>query len=193
MKIIRDSSEAEMVAIFLGGEINSPRWGKDIEKILSTNKIDRTIIVHPDITNGKDNLKRAFVLGESRGFGKKDGLFDDLSEITTWKRIEIGDEDFPKIRYIDYDYWVNLSGGSRLVIDGVKNIKKGIEIFNKSNRQFIDLAKKIENGYTFPELILKYDKTNGLTLLEGHVRLTAYLLVDTNPKPLEVIVGFKKI
>ena len=75
-----------------------------------------------------------------------------------------------------------------MVKDAAENIKKGTEIFGESNDQFWKLAKYIKEGGKFPEIILMSD----MVLLEGHVRMTAYLLASDTPKPLEMIVGFPK-
>lgn len=191
MNVLRDITEAEMVAVFLSGEINSPRWGKQIESLLTKSNIDKKIILFPNIKSTKENKQRALVLGEFRGYGQKGGLFDDLEEIKFWKMAKLEKSDFKKIKYIDYDYWVELSGKTGLVVDGVENIKKGVEIFGISNQQFWQLAEIIKNGGAFPPLILTSSKADGLKILEGHVRLTAYLLANDEPKPLEVIVGVK--
>jgi len=191
MKILQNIIVEEMISVFLMGELNSPRWGKKIENILLKNKIDKRIITSPDISNNRENSLRALVLGEFRGYGKKDGLFDDIDEVISWKKVLLESEDFKKIKYIDYDYWNELSGKTGFVVDGAKNVKKGMEIFNVSNKQYWQILENVKNGGKFPSLILLSDKTGGLKLLEGHVRLTGYLLDNKNIGPLEVIVGFK--
>ncbi|KKQ90010.1 MAG: hypothetical protein UT14_C0046G0001 [Candidatus Shapirobacteria bacterium GW2011_GWE1_38_92] len=191
MKILHNITVEEMISVFLIAELNSPRWGKKIENILLKNKIDKRIVTSPNISNSRENSLRALVLGEFRGYGKKDGLFDDIDEVISWKKVLLESEDFKKIKYIDYDYWNELSGKTGFVVDGAKNVKKGMEIFNVSNKQYWQILEHVKNGGKFPSLILLSDKTGGLKLLEGHVRLTGYLLDNKNIGPLEVIVGFK--
>ncbi len=191
MKILENITVEEMVAVFLSGELNSPRWGEKIKAILTKNKIDERIITNPDIKNKDENSKRALVLGESRGYGRKDGLFDDLEEVTGWKRVLLESDDFKNIRYIDYDYWNELSGKTRLVTEGAKSVEEGREFFNVSNQQYWQVSEFVKKGGRFPSLILISDKTGKMKLLEGHVRLTGYLLNNKEPEPLEVIVGFK--
>lgn len=193
MRILKNITVEEMVSVFLRGEINSPRWKKEIKSILAKNNIDARIITSPDFKNKDENSKRAFVLGEFRGYGRKDGLFGDLDEIVEWKRVLLESNDFKKIRYIDYDYWHELSGRTGLVIDGAKNVEKGLEIFKVSNNQYWQVSEFIKKGGKFPSLILIADKFGNLKLLEGHVRLTGYLLNNRDLNPLEVIVGFKKL
>lgn len=173
MKIIKTITEQEMVEVFVKGEINSPRWGEKVGQLLEI--------------NGGDMAK---VLGEFRGYKRKGGLFDDLDEVKFWKRVVLEESDFEKIKYIDYDYWDKISEGTRLVTRGVENVRKGVEIFNVSNEQYWQVAKIVEDGGEFPEIILLANN-NEMKLLEGHVRLTGFLLAKKQPKILKAIVGFK--
>ena len=191
MKIVRSILEAEMIAVFLGGEINSPRWKDKIGNILEENNIDRKVLIEPNIADKQENTQRKLVLKLFRGYGVKDGMLVDGDKIEKWQVVELSGEDLKKVKYIDYDYWNELSGNSRLVIDGAKNVSLGKEIFGVSNQQFWQVAELIKNGGEFPMLIL-LSQDGKLTLLEGHVRLTAYLLANDLPKSLKVIVGYRK-
>jgi hypothetical protein len=96
------------------------------------------------------------------------------------------------VRYIDYDYWTELSGGSRLAVDAAERIRQGIEAFRIGNGAFWYLADALKAGVFLPELILVAADANGPhVLLEGHTRLTAYFLVpECIPALLPVIVGY---
>lgn len=192
MKIIRNTTEDDMVASFLRAEVNSSRWGGLVKQLLKKYAVETTIIDNPNLFDKKENAVRLNILGDLRGYKKNELLFKNFPENVDWKRLEIDKEDMNKIKYIDYDYWTELSGGSRLVIDAIKNIKDGIEPFGESNEQFWNFAKHINNGGTFPEIILMSNNLNELVLVEGHVRMTSYLLANNDPSPLEVIVGFPK-
>lgn len=190
MRVIKDTSEQDMVAVFLKAEINSSRWGPSITKLLEKHEINRKVIDIPNLDSKEENAQRGVILGEFRGYGKNDLLFKGFPKKVDWKRVELDKQDLSKVRYINYDYWVKLSNGSRLVQDAIINIKKGVEIFGESNNQFWKLSEFIKTGGKFPEVILISNKLGQLTLLEGHVRLTSYLLAGDNPQPLEVIIGY---
>jgi len=192
MKFIKNTTEEDMVATFLKAEINSPRWGSSILKLLQINGTDREIIDKPNLINEKENKLRAKILSDFRGYRKDDLLFKSFPKNMKWKRVELNKEDLQRVKYINYDYWTKLSGGSRLAVDAVKNIKKGVEVSNESNEQFWKLAKYINNGGKFTEIILICHNTEELVLLEGHVRLTSYLLAKNKPGSLEVIIGYPK-
>lgn len=195
MKFVRDSSEAEMVSEFLKAELNSARWGTKVAKIVKRFNASKDIINKPNLSDRKENAIRRKVLGEFRGYKRNKSLFQNFPKNVRWKIVLLDKNDFKSIKYINYDYWVHLSGGTRLVKDGVKNIRNGVEVFDKSNEQFFKLAKYVEGGGVFPKIILMLtgSKQKRLTLLEGHVRFTSYLLSKFESTPLEAVVGFPKV
>jgi hypothetical protein len=95
------------------------------------------------------------------------------------------------VRYIDYDYWVELSGGTRLAADAAPRIRAGVAPFGVSSDWALGMAREVARGARFPPLILVTTEPGGdLVVLEGHARLTAYMLArDRLPPELEVLVG----
>jgi hypothetical protein len=100
-------------------------------------------------------------------------------------------EELAEVRYIEYDYWVELSGGSRLAVDAAPRIRAGAAPFGVSNDWALGLAQAVPNGARFPPLILVTDAPGGdVVVLEGHARLTAFMLCpDRLPPDPEVLVG----
>ncbi len=194
MKIVKDISEDEVIAVFLKAEIGSFRFGNKIFDELEKDNTSREIIDHPDISSQEDNHYRKTLLGKYRGYGLNKELFENFPTDVSWKRVALNKEDLEKVKYINYDYWVELSNGSRVVKDGAKSILAGVEIFKQSNKNFFEAAESLKQGAVFPEpiLVAKNEKT-GLVVLEGHLRLTAYFMVpDFIPEQLEVIIGFSE-
>lgn len=194
MKTIKKIDENEMIAVFLQAEIDSPRFSKHILAILKKNGVGREIIENPDVNNEKENIYRANLLDKYRGFGKKTLLFDCFPSNVQWERVLLSKDELKKVMFINLDYWVKLSGGSRLAVDAAKNITSGVEVFGKSNKHFWEAAELLKRGGKFPEIILvSTDKGGKLVTLEGHLRLTVYFLrPEYTPKELEVIVGYSK-
>src|SRR5215470_20219721 len=95
------------------------------------------------------------------------------------------------VRYIDYDYWVELSGGTRLAADAAARIRAGVAPFGVPSDWALGMAQAVAGGAQFPPLILvTTGPGGGLVVLEGHARLTAYMLApDRLPPELEVLVG----
>ena len=96
-----------------------------------------------------------------------------------------------RVRYIDYDYWVELSGGTRLAADAAPRIRAGAAPFGVSSEWALGMAREVARGARFPPLILVTTEPGGdLVVLEGHARLTAFMLArDRLPPELEVLVG----
>jgi hypothetical protein len=96
-----------------------------------------------------------------------------------------------RVRYIDYSYWNELSGGSRLAIDAAPRIRAGVAPFGVPSGGLLVLAQEVAAGARFPPLILVTTGPRGaLVVLEGHAQLSAFMLArDHLPPELEVLVG----
>jgi hypothetical protein len=184
--------EEEMVTTFLQTELASSRFEPTILAILERNSRDRSVIDQPDLANPGHNQYRAQILGEYRGYGRDQDVFRYVPPDVRWYRAQATKADLAQVRYINYDYWTELSGGSRLAVDAAQRIRQGIEVFGVGNGGFWYMADALKAGESFPELILVGEQEGGpLVLLEGHVRLTAYFLApECIPPLLPVIVGY---
>lgn len=181
------ATNAEVIYEWLKAELWSKRYGKTIKLALRKLKLPLKLILHPNLRNIRQNQQREKLLR----YYRKDYFTNFPTEIT-WELMSLTHADLAKIKYINYDYWVELSGGTRYALDAVDNIKKGVTIFNQPNRQFFEAAKYLEGHGFFPKLILVATKPGApLVVLEGHLRLTACLLVpDCLPERLKVFVGY---
>jgi hypothetical protein len=195
MRKIRESSEAEMIAVFLAAELHSPRsMGQEIQACLQREALSTRVISSPDLSNAQENVARRAVLGAYRGYGQRQGYFQGFPEALHWELVGLTRQEVEQVKYVDYDYWVELAGGSRLALDGARRALAGIDVFGLSSRYFVDLAETLRHGAHFPTLIfVARDEASPLVVLEGHARLTAYLIApDCLPTELEVIVGFSE-
>jgi hypothetical protein len=193
MRHLEAITEHEVVAHFLKTEINSVRFEPDILKLLQRDGLDRRIIDAPDIRDPVENAYRARLLGDIRGYKRHEDVFTFVPDDVAWHRYALSREELARVRYINDDYWVELSGGSRLAIDAAPRIRAGLEVFGKYSTEWaLGMARAVEQGAVFPEMILVgTDEASELTVLEGHVRLTAYCLALAHvPEPLPVVVGF---
>lgn len=194
MEILKKITEDEMISIFLQAEMDSVRFGKNLHKQLKINRLNPEIIEKPNTTDSEQNKQRRLLLREYRGFGQNKELFENFPKDFAWSMVVLNKEDLQLVKYINYDYWVELSGGSRLVADGARNVLKGVKIFNQPNTNFIKAAEALSRGIRFPEPILvSKDENSDLVILEGHLRLTAYLMEpEFIPEKLKAVVGFSK-
>jgi len=193
MRIIREITEAEMVAVFLRAEINSSRFSCDILRLLERDRVERQIIDNPNVSDEVENNYRANLLGEFRGYKRNEELFESFPNDVRWYRVLLDRNDLSKVKYMNYSYWIDLSGGSRLVADAVKRVIAG-DIEKATSDWIRAAADAVKRGVTFQELILvSENKESDLIMLEGHLRITAYLVSpDYLPRELSAIVGYSE-
>jgi len=191
MKIIGKSSEDEMVSQFLIQEIKSERWKNKIFKIMEHDNIDKKIVLKPNLGDINENKIRKLILKKFRGYNNKE-LFENFPKKIDWNWAMLDKNDILKIKYITYDYWEELTNGTRFAKDSVKNIKNNIEIFGVSNNGFIELSEYIKRGNKIDPLIILAPSENkdNMIVLEGHARLTAINLVIEHIKEIKVLIGF---
>ena len=191
MRLLQSISANEMVAHFLQTELRSLRFGSTILGLLAKDGKDRTIVENPDLHDPAENAYRTTLLGEWRGYGRDADVFTDLPEDVVWYRAVLDRADWIRVMYInDEEFWNGFSGGSRLVRDAVQRIYAG-EVPAEEAAWFWPIADALAQGQAFPELILVYNPvTEELVLLEGHVRMTGFLLRSENlPAELPVLLG----
>lgn len=207
MRIVKSISEAEMVALFLATEYPSPRTHQHIQQVLQREGWSQGIIEQPNLRDGQENAQRQSILGAYRGYGQNTDYFKSLPldaqymdyfegfpPDVQWERAMLSRQELEQVKYIEYDYWVELSGGSRLPRDGARTILAGDEVFGVSHQGVLQMAEAFRSGARFPSLILVGKSPESLlVVLEGHMRLTAmFLAPECLPAELEVIVGFSE-
>lgn len=187
MRLLKPTTADDMIATFLKTEITSARFGSEILKQLQHMNLSRAIVETPDITSSVENAHRKQILNGYRSY-----VFDELPRHTSWHRAQLTRDEVYRVRYIDYSYWNELSNGTRLPIVAAEAIRAGREVYDVSNEGFLRAAQALRRGVRFPELILVgASMDTALTVFEGHVRLTAYMLApECLPETLEVIMGF---
>jgi hypothetical protein len=192
MRKIRDASEAEMIAIFLQTELFSERFGEKLELHMQEEKIDRRIIERPDWYDASENALRKGLLGVHRGYEQNRDTFSGFPADVRWELARVSREELERVRYINWEYWLDLTDGTRMAIDGARNALAGKVVYDVSSDGLVALAMALRQGAQFPPLILvAKDAESYLVVLEGHARLTAYLIApECIPTELEVIIGY---
>ena len=191
MNELQPIGEDEMIAAFLKMEWDSARFGPVLRELLARDGREVGIVTTPDLASADDNRYRRSLLAW-RGYGQNTELFVGFPADIQWFRTTLSPGELLATRYINDDYWVNLSAGSRRPQDAAEAIRQGIDIFGVRSADFLDLAHRMTPGQTFPELILVGTTTGEpLIVLEGHVRLTVYaLLPATQRLPQPVLIGY---
>jgi hypothetical protein len=191
MRRLRPSSEAEMVALFLRTELPAARFRDKLQALLDQSGLPERLITAPDLDDPAENWAREQLLTQHREYGTRTGLFEGFPHDACWEWMAITPAELATVRYIDHDYWVELSGGTCLAADAVPRIRAGVAPFGVSSDWAFGMAQAVADGARFPPLILvTTGPSRALVVLEGHVRLTAYMMCpDRLPPELEVLVG----
>jgi hypothetical protein len=191
MRRLRPGSEAEMIALFLSAELGSDLYGPGILALLERDGVPPTVITTPDLADAAENRARLRLLTAHRGYGNRTEIFEDFPDDVRWEWMALTPAELATVRYIDYSYWIELSGGTRLAVDAVPRIRAGVAPFGVPNDGLLSLARAIAAGVRFPPLILVTTEPGGpLMVLEGHGRLTGYMLAYEHlPPELEMMVG----
>ena len=191
MRWLRPGSEAEMVALFMRTELPAARFRDTLRALLARHGLPESVITDPDLDNDAQNQARLRLLTAHREYGTRTGLFEGFPDDVSWQWMALTPAELATVRYIDYDYWVELSGGTRLAAHAAPRIRAGAAPFGVPSDWALGMADEVARGARFPPLILVTTGPGGdLVVLEGHARLTAYMLArDRLPPELEVLVG----
>jgi hypothetical protein len=189
MRVVGPSSEDEMVAIFLRGELESERFGAATRNALARVGAPDDLVTAPDLSHPAENALRRRLLTDTRAYDTRDGVFGGFPRDVLWERVVLAREELAGVRYIDWSYWLELSGGSRSPVESARRIREGVRPFGFPSDGFLAAAERV--GDPWPELILA---TAGpgrpVVVLEGHVRLTAYVLAgDAAPAEVEALLA----
>lgn len=176
MLVLGPGSEAEMIACFLGAELTSTRLGPAIRSALAANGQSECLLTRPDLGDANENAARRALLALTRGYGEHRELFGVFPDEVTWTRAELTPAELAAVRYMDYSYWIELSGGTRLPADAAKRIRAGHRAYGIPNDAAVEAGRAAQAGVRFPPLILVGETHGNLVCLEGHLRLTGYAL-----------------
>jgi hypothetical protein len=178
VQILGLSSDDEMVATFLRGELSSERFGGDIRACLASRGQPERLLTRPDLSDAEANTARRSVLAATRGYGEDRELFTDFPAQVAWIRAVLGASEIARVLYMDYSYWHEISGGTQA----------GLRARDVPNARFTESARALARGEQFPPLILAGENQRDLVCLEGHLRLTAYALAGF-PVDVECLIG----
>ena len=153
MRDLSPATEDAVVLAFVQSEIDSARFGPLYVTLLSNSGLERgSIVDRPDLQSGRENRIRRELLTAVRGYGTRTLLFKGFPQNMTWRKVAIETEDADKLKYANYETWVQLSGGSRLVVDGAKRVE-AIQVGENANENIKAVADDLRAGKRYPALI----------------------------------------
>jgi hypothetical protein len=159
MIVERDATEQEMVLEFLRAEYPAALGAIGL-----------------DLSDPEQNRSRAQALDMKRGYISRKYVFAGFPTDTTWSRVRLVEEDFPRLRHIDCSPFRQLAG------DGL-NVRAGAErLYDEKFPELVrrrpkieGIARAIRQGAKLPPVIVA-EAGPDLILLEGNHRATAYFL-----------------
>jgi hypothetical protein len=134
---------------------------------------------------------REEILAGRRGW-RIGGLFHGLPDDLEWHRVGLAPEEVLAIRYIDWDWWLRVSDGTRSPRAAAHRIRAGLAggVEAESLRP---IAARLASDDPPPELIAIARPEEPPVLVEGHVRLTSYALYpEYLPPRLEILLGLSE-
>jgi hypothetical protein len=186
MKLLHPIGEDEMVATFLRAELDSGRYGDALRGFLARDGRSDDVFRTPDLASAADNEYRRAILDDQRAYERREGLFLGFPTDVEWHRAALVPGEVMAIRYINWDWWLEASGGTRLATDAARRISAGElpGVTVEEHEAFADAVAQ-------PELIAATTPAlEPLVLVEGHARLTAYALFPVRlPPELEILLG----
>jgi hypothetical protein len=190
MRVIGPATEDDMVLAFLRAEIESSRFAGDVLGALFDLGLDRTLIDDADLGDAAANLSRRQVLEDHRGprRGPGAGLFGGFPDDVSWSWAALTHPELADIRYIHWDYWLEVSGGTRRPADAIARMRPEWDVPEDEIRE---IADAVARGSMPPEIVVVgVPPGRGLVVLEGHVRLTGLLLrPKLLPSEVKVLLG----
>ena len=124
-RLLRSVTEDEVIAVFLRGELDSSRYGDALGRMLARDGRDESLLRRPDTSLAADNEYRRRLLDEHRAYERREGLFLGFPRDLDWFRAALDRDEVLDILYIDWDWWLRISGGSRRPRDAARRIRAG--------------------------------------------------------------------
>jgi hypothetical protein len=185
------ATENDMVLAFLRAEAESPRFGpiykQCLDQLQAFGVSRQRLLDNADLNFFRDNAQRIEILKAVRGYRGNTLLFRSFPNDVKWRRVGVEPADWTRVKYANCPTWVNLSGGTRVVADGAKNIDSNVAA-EDANKHIKALVAELIKGKRYPDLIGVSGARGEIILIEGHSRATAYVLAGL-AEPAQCIVG----
>jgi hypothetical protein len=181
MRELGPVSSDQMVLCFIRSEIGSTSRNANYIDAMRALSLDRTSLVDSaDLGDAYANSARALVLGAAAGYGRGKFMFTGFPGDVTWRRVSLEPFEFGALKYANCEPWIQLSDGSRSVIDGARNIQSLPDHHQDVAEAVVGVVEKISVGTPIDDLILIEDPTGRLVILEGNIRATAFVAAMTS-------------
>ena len=184
------ATEDNMIATFLRGELASSRFGERLVQCIQQLGLAVDLVTSPDLADEAANHARRELLTHFRGWGSTQSVFGGLpAERMDWFWVALSEQDLlERVFYIQY-FWEAFSGGTRRPAQVAERVRSseaeiGLEIFQAI------LANVRSGNMPTPPILVSNPAMQRLVILEGHLRITAYLIEpEVVPFPIRALLG----
>jgi hypothetical protein len=190
MRVLAPATEDDMVLAFLRSEIASSRFADDVLAALARLDLDRALVDRADLNDPEGNRRRRQVLKEHRGprRGPDAGVFGGFPDDVSWSWTALTPAELADVRYIHWDYWLEVSGGTRRPGDAIAQMRREWDVPGEDVRQIVDSVAR--GAMPHEIVVVGLPPGRSLVVLEGHVRLTGLLLrPERLPAEVRVLLG----
>jgi hypothetical protein len=179
VRLLHPITEDEMIAVFLRAELSSGRYGEKLRGLLARDGRE---------LDAADAAYRRRLLEEHRAYERRDGLFGGFPRDVEWFRAALSRDEALEILFINWSWWLELSGGTRRPREAARRIRAGELTAITAGVTAVEHEPYLASP---SELIAVTTPAHEkLVLVEGHVRLTAYALFPKRvPEELEILLG----
>jgi hypothetical protein len=183
----------QVVADILRGEFDSTRWGTFVHMGLELQDADASLVLDPDVTDPEQNARRARVYAAYRGWPDSAPLYEGFpGDRIEWRHAILEPADASRLRFLDTVEWTAISEGTARTEVAAAAINAGT-VARGMPWDPVDaitsIAERLRQGESVPRMVLfGSPDREGIAILEGHARLTAYLMVGLPPE-LPVLYG----
>jgi hypothetical protein len=193
MRPLAPATEDDMIATFLCAEVRSSRFGARLLAALEGEGLGRGLIERPDTGDELANAARRRIFSAYRvpdSYSERKGLFDGFPDDVEWEWALAGRDELRHVRYIDWEFWTEQSAGTRLAAVAADRLRRRW-LTDEECEVHRRIVAEVRAGVPMAELILVgRPGWDDLVVLEGHVRLTAYLLdLRSLPEEIPVLIG----
>ena len=184
------ATENEMIATFLRGELASSRFGERLALHIQQLGLAVDLVTSPDLADEQANRSRRELITHFRGWGSTQSVFGGLpAKRTDWVWVELSERDLiERVFYIQH-FWEAFSGGTRRPAQVADRVRRGDADVGPEIYQSI-LADVRRGNMPNPPILVSNPAMERLVILEGHLRITAYLVEpDVVPFPIRALLG----
>jgi hypothetical protein len=183
MEFLRPADASDVVEAWILAEVDSSRFGPRLGELMAGHGRDRSALEDPEY-----RLKLLTEFRPGGGPADSDQIWVDglpLSSLEWWYAT-VTREELADVLYIDWDFWLEVTDGSRLPRDYVRRLSSA-----DVPPALRDIIAAIRDRHPLPPMILVDSGPGTRTVVvEGHLRLTAYVMAGaTAPDQVEVLFG----